>query len=88
MSKLKIMYFSAPWCGPCKAFKPVFTEVVEEFNDIEVQHVDVDNESQLAADYAVRSIPTLVFIKDDKEVSRSKGLMTRQNLVDLIKNNK
>lgn len=88
MSKLKIMYFSAPWCGPCKAFKPVFTEVVGEFNDIEVQHVDVDNESQLAVDYAVRSIPTLVFIKEDKEVYRSKGLMTRQNLVDLIKNNK
>lgn len=88
MSKLKVMYFSAPWCGPCKAFKPVFNEVVAEFNDIDIQHVDVDEESQLAAEHAIRSIPTVIFKKGDVEIFRHTGVMPKNHLEALIKTHK
>lgn len=86
---LKIMYFSAPWCGPCRVYKPVFIEVTDKFKDeIEVQMVDVDNEGQLAADHAVRSIPTTIMFKDGKEVFRQVSVIPANVLKSTIETHK
>jgi len=88
MSQLKVMYFSAPWCGPCRAYKPVLEEVMTGFNDVEFQKVDVDEESQLAADYAIRSIPTTVMFKEGSEIFRQTGVIGKAWLTNYIQNNK
>jgi thioredoxin 1 len=89
MSKLKVMYFSATWCGPCRVYKPAFTEVVNSFGDeIDVQIVDADEESQVLADHAVRSIPTTIMFKDGKEVFRQVSIIDKKTLKDTIKKHK
>ena len=55
----KLKYFSAPWCGPCKFFKPIINELKEDGYDIEIINIDEDQEKTLA--YGVQSVPHLVF---------------------------
>lgn len=89
MSKLKVMYFSAVWCGPCRVYKPAFIEVTDKYKDeIDVQMVDVDDESQLATDHAVRSIPTTIMFKDGKEIFRQVSVIPKKDLEETIKLNK
>ena len=59
---MKYLYFSAPWCGPCKMFGPVMERVSTKVN---VQKVNVDENQDLAMRYSVRSIPTVVLVGDD-----------------------
>jgi len=84
MSKLKVMYFSAPWCGPCRMFGPAFDETVVNFDDIDVEKINIDENKEAATDNAVRSIPTVIFKKDDKEVFRNVGAMSKVALSDTI----
>lgn len=89
MSKLKVMYFSAPWCGPCRVYKPVFIEVTDKYKDeIDVQMVDADAESQLLTDHGVRSIPTTIMFKDGKEVFRRVSVIDKRTLTDVINSHK
>ena len=80
-----IVDFFADWCGPCQMMKPVFDKISAEFNDISFFKVNVDNNGQLANVYAVRSIPTTVFLQDGKEVDRIIGVMHGDALKDKIK---
>jgi thiol-disulfide isomerase/thioredoxin len=61
---IKIKYYSAPWCAPCKAFSPVVEEVCRE-NNIELIKIDIDENPQIAKDAGVRGIPTVVVEVDD-----------------------
>lgn len=88
MSQLKVMYFSAPWCGPCRVYKPVLEEVMTGFADVEFQKVDIDNDSQLAADHGIRSIPTTMMFKEGKEIFRQTGPIGKAWLTNYIENNK
>jgi thioredoxin 1 len=64
-SKLVVLYFSAPWCGPCRALGPVMEEISSEYGDrVEVIKVDVDEEEELAEAYQVTSIPVLKIISN------------------------
>jgi thioredoxin 1 len=70
---MNILYFSATWCGPCKAIKPKFEKFVEQMGDrVSVAHIDVDSDTRTSL-YSVRSVPTFVFLKDGKEVERVVG---------------
>jgi len=70
---MNILYFSATWCGPCKAIKPKFEKFVEQMGDrVSVTHIDVDSDPRTSL-YSVRSVPTFVFQKDGKEVERIVG---------------
>ena len=82
--KLQVLYFSAPWCGPCRAFGPAFNEVVAEFNDIDVQKINIDEDQDAARGYNVTSIPTIIMMKGNTIVFRNKGLMTKNHLKDAI----
>ena len=80
-----ILDFWAEWCGPCMMLAPVLHEVAEENADITVGKVNVDEEPALAQAYGISSIPTLVVIKDGKEVKRSVGVSTKAKIEELVK---
>jgi thioredoxin 1 len=81
---LKVTKFSASWCGPCKVLAPIFNEVKSEVGDVMYQDVDVDQNSDLAIQYKVRGVPTIVIEKDGQEVKRIVGMSTKANLVSTI----
>ena len=64
-------YFTATWCGPCKAFKPVMTEILNEGHSVQI--LDVDENKSLAQQYNVRSVPTTVIEENGVEVDRFIG---------------
>jgi|TARA_R100001163_G_C4981892_1_gene137717 thioredoxin 1 len=73
-------YFSATWCGPCKSFKPVMNEIAGE--GYHVEFIDIDNLSDLAQQYNVRSVPTVVIEEDGKEVNRIIGAVPKQSIME------
>jgi len=75
-----ILYFSSTWCGPCKNFKPIMESVS---NSIPVQFVDVDQNPTLAAQYNIRSIPTLVFLKDGQEINKKPGVLSESQVKEI-----
>ena len=70
---MKYLLFSASWCGPCQTLKPVMEQVSKT---IPVTKIDVDTDAQTVSDYGVRSIPTVVLIKDGREVKRFTGVQS------------
>jgi thioredoxin len=76
----QILYFSATWCGPCKNFKPIMESVS---NSIPVQFVDVDQNPTLAAQYNIRSIPTLIFLKNGQEVNKRPGVLSESQVKEI-----
>lgn len=84
-SKTVLIDFYADWCGPCQVLSPIVEEVAKENQDIKVVKVNVDTEEKLAIEYGAMSIPTLVVIKDGKEVKRSVGLISKEKVIELVK---
>ena len=83
--KTVLIDFYAEWCGPCKAYSPIVEAVASENEDIKVVKIDVDNAQDIAMKYQVMSIPTTVVIKDGKEVNRVVGLVSKSDLVEMVK---
>lgn len=74
-NKPVLLDFYADWCGPCQALLPTVEKLSKEYEGkVEIQKVNVDQNSELAAKYAVRSIPALFFIKDSEVVDKLNGL--------------
>jgi thioredoxin 1 len=79
----KILYFSAAWCGPCKQFGPVMEQVGQS---VRVEKVDVDKLPDLAQAYNVRSVPTVVILKDGQEVNRFVGVKPQSLILESVNN--
>ena len=87
-SKLVIVDFWAVWCGPCRMLSPILDEVEEEMADqITVVKVNVDDADEIAAQYRIMSIPTLLFFKNGQVVDKTVGAMPKPALVEKIKAN-
>ena len=80
-----LLDFWATWCGPCQMIAPVVHEVADEYPDITVGKVNVDNEPGLAAAFRIVSIPTLIVIKDGKAVSQAVGVQSKEKIIEMIK---
>ncbi len=83
--KIVLVDFYADWCNPCKILSPILEEVARENPDIKLVKIDVDTNENLAYEYRAYSIPTLVVIKDGKEVKRAVGAMPKEDVLELIK---
>lgn len=83
--KLSIVYFGAEWCRPCLALKPI----VESLSGIDglsdVYYVDIEEERLLCVENEIRSVPVLLFFKDNKVVHRIEGLKTKDKIEAAIK---
>ena len=83
--KLVVVDFWAVWCGPCRMLSPILDEVEEEMADkISVVKVNVDDADQIAMQYRIMSIPTLLFFKNGQIVDKTVGAMPKNQLVDKI----
>jgi len=76
--------FWAGWCGPCKAFAPVYERVSEEFSDVVFGKVDTEAEQELAGAFGIRSIPTTVVFKEGIGVFMQPGALPEDALRDLV----
>ena len=76
--------FWAPWCGPCKMVKPIVEEIAGERDDIKVGLINVDDEKELAKQFRVMSIPTLMIFEGGEMVRKTMGAMDKDELLDFI----
>lgn len=75
--------FSATWCGPCQMLKPVLEEISNE-REFKIVSIDVDDNMELAREYGIMTIPCLILFKDGKEIKRSVGLKTKDDIISMM----
>ena len=76
--------FWAPWCGPCRAVVPIVEEIAREREDIKVVKINVDEEQELAREYRVMSIPTLMVMKEGKIVNKASGARPKAQILSML----
>lgn len=82
--KLMFIDFWAPWCEPCKDFDRVFSQVAEKFPALCFGKINVDEEVELAKDFQIRSVPTLIIIRNQVVILQQVGLLPEKAFTDLI----
>ena len=82
--KVVLLDFFASWCGPCRMVAPIVEEIAEENDHIIVGKVDVDAQMELATQFQVYSIPTLVVMKDGKIVNQSTGAKSKAQILAML----
>ena len=83
-NSLVLLDFWAVWCGPCKMIAPILAEIAEARDDVVIGKVDVDSEMELAMQFGVASIPTLVVIKNGQPVNKAVGYMPKEKILALL----
>ena len=78
--------FWASWCGPCQMLSPIVDQVATEHTDFKVGKVNTDDEMDLAMRFNISSIPCLIVFNGGKEVKRSVGLISKEQIIELVKN--
>ncbi len=80
-----LLDFWASWCGPCRMVSPIVDEIAEEVSTIKVCKVNVDEQPELAQQFQVMSIPTLIVMKNGKVTNQSVGAKPKAAILDLLK---
>ena len=80
----QLMYFTAPWCNPCRQLGPIMEDLSSQ---VVVKKIDVDNNPDLAQKYGIRNVPTVIMITGGVEVARKVGLNSKQAYLDMYNQN-
>lgn len=83
-NRLVIAKFSACWCGPCRLVKPIFEQLASENRDVRFIEVDIDESAEVAAEYGIVNIPTMLFFVDGEAVDMLVGMQTRDGIKEKI----
>ena len=79
-----LLDFWAPWCGPCRMVGPVLDEIAAERADIKIGKINVDEQPELAGQFGIMSIPTLVVMKNGKVVNQALGARPKDQILALL----
>ena len=79
-----LLDFWAPWCGPCLMVVPIIEQIAGERNDIKVGKVNVDEQPELAAQFNIMSIPTLVVMKEGKIIRQTVGARSKEEILSML----
>ena len=79
-----LLDFWASWCGPCKMLAPIVEEIAEEYSDVTLGKINVDEQMELAIQFGIVSIPTLIVYQDGKEVAKSIGYCSKADALKLL----
>ena len=82
--KKVLLDFWATWCGPCMMLSPTVDEVANEVSNVKFGKINVDEQDELAQQFGISSIPTLVVVKDGKVVKQSVGLIPKSAILELL----
>ena len=77
--------FVASWCGPCKILGPIVDAVSKELDNVTVIKVDVDSNSDIASEYGIRNIPTVIFFSDGEVFEKFVGVKSKNDIIEIIK---
>ena len=80
-----VVDFFATWCGPCKMLSPVMDNIANDLQDIKFFKVDVDKNEDIAREYGIMSIPTIIIFNDGEVVNTLVGLRSKDELLEVIK---
>jgi len=87
-NEISVIDFWAPWCGPCQAFGPTFESVSEEHDDVLFGKINTEEQQELGAHFNIRSIPTLMVIRENIIVFSQAGALPKNALVEVVEKTK
>ncbi len=83
--KKVLLDFYADWCGPCRMVSPIVEEIAKEYPEYKVCKINVDEETELASEFQVMSIPSLFVVENGKVLNGSLGAKTKAQILDMLK---
>lgn len=83
ITTLTLLQFYAEWCHPCKMVMPIVASIKgKQYDWLDIHQIDVDHHREIAGEYQIRSVPTFVVLKNNKEVWRSSGILSARALME------